>query len=397
MSQTYIVSAKRTAIGRFGESLRVVPARTLASIAIGAAVKQSGLASEAIEEVVMGHVIQAGANFVARNAAVDAGIPYASPASTVNQACASGMVAIAAADRAIRLGDRNIMVAGGVESMSSAPYISRSTRWGNKYGDTSLTDELACSLTCSLTDLAMGQTAENIARRYGITRQEQDEWAVRSHVSALAAIESGRFSEEIVSVPIPQRKGDPVMFQTDEHPRATSLDQLSKLKPAFATDGTVTAGNSSGINDGAAALVLASETAVEQYSLSPLARIVATASTGIEPEIMGLGPVLAIEQVLAKAQLKIEDIDFFEINEAFAAQILGVLRETLIPIEKLNVNGSGIALGHPIGCTGARIVTTLIYELRRRGCRYGLASLCVGGGMGAAIVVEACRETHRPR
>ena len=390
MDQSFIVGARRTAIGRFGEALRDVPLRTLASTAMKAAMEHAALAPEAVEEVVMGHVVQAGQNGVARTAALDAGIPHTATVWAINHACASGLSAIAHADRMIRLGERDLLVAGGFESMSSIPFLSRSARWGARFGHAELEDELKTGLTCAACGLGMGETAENVARRHNISRQEQDEWALRSQNYALEAIKAGRLREEIVPVPVPQRKGDPILFDTDEHPRLTSLEKLGLLKPAFVTDGTgtVTAGNASGINDGAAAVVVASERALEQHNLKPLARILANANTGIEPEVMGLGPVLAIQEVLTKAKLQLDDIDLFEINEAFAAQLLGVLREVPVPHDKLNVNGSGIALGHPVGCTGARVMVSLLHEMKRRDARYGLASVCVGGGMGAAMIVE---------
>jgi acetyl-CoA C-acetyltransferase len=251
-----------------------------------------------------------------------------------------------------------------------------------------LEDELASGLTCGLSHLQMGSTAENIARRYSISREEQDEFALQSQQKALAAIETGRFKDEIVPVEVPQRKSDPIIFDTDEYPRQTSLEKLASLKPAFEKDGTVTAGNASGLNDGAAAIVVASENAVEKYGLKPMARILSSAVTGVEPEVMGLGPILAIQSALQKANLQLADMELVEINEAFAAQVLGVLKEVPVPLEKLNVNGGGVALGHPIGCSGARILVTLLHEMKRRNLRYGLASLCVGGGMGRAMVVE---------
>jgi acetyl-CoA C-acetyltransferase len=272
--------------------------------------------------------------------------------------------------------------------MSNVPYIARDVRWGARLGDSKMEDELAAGLTCGLTRLQMGQTAENIARRYSISRERQDEYALESQTKALAAIENGAFKDEIVPLEIPLRKGAPIVFETDEHPRQTSIEQLAKLKAAFEEGGSVTAGNASGLNDGAAALVLASQKVVEDKSLQPMARIVATAVTGVEPEVMGLGPISAIQLALQKANLKLEDMDLVEINEAFAAQVLGVLEEVPVPREKLNVHGGGVALGHPIGCSGARIVVTLLHEMARRHARYGLAALCVGGGMGSAIIVE---------
>lgn len=385
---SYIISARRTAIGSFGGTLRDVPLRRLGTAIIKDAFTQSALTPEDIEEVLLGNVLQAGQNNIARFCAVDAGIPVTTPASIINQQCASGMTSVQHADRMIRCGDRDIILAGGLESMSSVPFISRSTRWGARLGNAALEDELASGLTCGLSHLQMGSTAENIARRYSISREEQDEFALQSQQKALAAIEAGKFKEEIVPVEVPQRKGDPVVFDTDEYPRQTSLEQLAKLKPAFEKDGTVTAGNASGLNDGAAALIIASQNAVDKYGLKPMARIVSTAVTGVEPEVMGLGPILAMQTALQKANLQLDDMDLVEINEAFAAQVLGVLREVPVPLEKLNVNGGGVALGHPIGCSGARILVTLLHEMKRRNLRYGLASLCVGGGMGSATIVE---------
>jgi acetyl-CoA C-acetyltransferase len=385
---SYIISARRTAIGSFGGTLRDVPLRRLGTIVMTNAIKEAGLAPEDIEEVLLGQVLQAGQNNIARFCSVDAGIPYRVPASIINQQCASGMTSVQHADRMIRCGDRDIMLTGGLESMSSVPFISRATRWGARLGNAALEDELASGLTCGLSHLQMGSTAENIARRYSISREEQDEFALQSQQKALAAIETGKFNEEIVPVEVPQRKGDPVIFDTDEYPRQTSLEQLAKLKPAFEKDGTVTAGNASGLNDGAAALVIASKNVVDKRGLKPIARIVSTAVTGVEPEVMGLGPILAMQTALQKANLQLDDMDLVEINEAFAAQVLGVLKEVPVPPEKLNVNGGGVALGHPIGCSGARILVTLLHEMKRRNLRYGLASLCVGGGMGSATIVE---------
>ncbi|MEO6906627.1 MAG: acetyl-CoA C-acetyltransferase [Abditibacteriaceae bacterium] len=387
-NSSYIISARRTAIGSFGGVLRDVPLRSLGTTIIKDAFTQSTLTPDDIEEVLLGNVLQAGQNNIARFCAVDAGIPVGAPASVINQQCASGMASVQHADRMIRCGDRDIILAGGLESMSSVPYISRSARWGARMGNSVLEDELSSGLTCGLSHLHMGGTAENIARHYSISREEQDEFALRSQQKTLSAIEAGRFKDEITPVEVPQRKGDPIFFDTDEYPRQTSLEQLAKLKPAFQKDGTVTAGNASGINDGAAAIVIASQSAVDKHGLKPIARIVSTAVTGVEPEVMGLGPITAMQIALQKANLQLDDMDLVEINEAFAAQVLGVLKEIPVPLEKLNVNGGGIALGHPIGCSGARILVTLLHEMKRRNLRYGLASLCVGGGMGSAVVVE---------
>ncbi len=386
--ESYIVAARRTAIGRFGETLRDVPVRQLGAVAIEAVLKDAGLAPDQVEEVVFGHVLQAGNLLVGRTAAVDAGIPYSVPASVVNQACASGMTAVHQAHMLLRCGERDLVVAGGAESMSTVPYLSFSMRWGSKYGTVGLEDELANGLSCSLTGLKMGETGENIAKRYGITREEQDEYAFHSQRKALAAIKAGHFKKEIVPIELKGRKGEVTVFDTDEHPRETSLESLAKLRPAFAQDGTVTAGNASGINDGAAALIIASKAAVERHGLKPLARIVSTGTTGVEPEVMGLGPIEASRRALQKAGLTIDDLDLVEINEAFAVQALGVLKELPVPLEKLNVNGGAVALGHPIGCSGARVLVTLLHELQRRGLKRGLATLCVGSGMGIATIVE---------
>lgn len=388
MSESFIIAARRTAIGHFGETLRDVPLRQLGATVAKDVIAQAELAPSDVEEVILGHVLQAGNNNIARLVALDAGLPVEATAWVINQQCASGMAAVQQADLLIRAGERDVVVAGGVESMSTVPYISRSARWGARFGNSELEDEVKSGLTCGYSGLQMGCTAENIARRHGITRQEQDEFALRSQANAQAAIAAGKFKDEIVPVAIPQRKGKPLLFDTDEHPRSTTIEQLTKLKPAFEQDGTVTAGNASGINDGAAALVLASKEAVNKYGLKPLARIFSTAVVGVEPEVMGLGPVNAIKKALHKAHLGLDDIDLVEINEAFAAQVLGVLREVPVPLKKLNVNGSAIALGHPIGCSGARVLVTLLHEMRKRGAKRGLASVCVGGGMGSATVVE---------
>ena len=385
---SYIISARRTAIGSFGGTLRDVSLRSLGTTIIKDAFAQSSLTPEDIEEVLLGNVLQAGQNNMARFCAVDAGIPVSVPASVINQQCASGMTSVQHADRMIRCGDRDVVLAGGLESMSSVPYIVRDARWGARLGHSVLEDELSTGLTCGLSNLHMGGTAENIARRYSISREEQDEFALQSQQKALAAIETGKFKDEIAPVEVPQRKGDPLIFDTDEYPRQTSREKLASLKPAFETNGTVTAGNASGLNDGAAAILMASQGAMEKHALTPMARIVSTAVTGVEPEVMGLGPILAIQTALQKANLQLADMDLVEINEAFAAQVLGVLKEVPVPLEKLNVNGGGVALGHPVGCSGARILVTLLHEMKRRNLRYGLAALCVGGGMGSATIVE---------
>lgn len=388
MNESYIIAAKRTAVGRFGESLKDVSVRQLGAAVIKEVLADSKLSPEDVEEVILGHVLQAGNILAARNAAIDAGFPYSVSASVVNQACASGMLAVQQADRLLRTGDADLVIAGGVESMSSVPYLSRTTRWGSKYGSVQLEDELANGLTCTLSGLRMGETAENIANRYAISREEQDAFALHSQQKAKAAIDAGRFKAEIVPLELPARKGETRIFDTDEHPRETSQEALAKLKTVFANPGTVTPGNASGLNDGASALLLASAQAVKQHQLKPLARIISSATSGVDPTVMGLGPIEASARALRKANLTLDDIDLFEINEAFAAQVLGVLREMPVPPEKLNVNGGAIALGHAIGSSGSRILVTLIHEMQRRGVKRGLATLCIGAGMGSATIVE---------
>lgn len=386
---TFILSAKRSAIGRFGGALRDLPLAGWGARVVRAAIDAAGVSPQDVEEVIIGQCTGAGHGITAaRQISAKAGLPYQTRAWVVNQACASGMVAAHHAARLIECGEANCVVAGGAEHMSGAPFISRKTRWGAAFGNIEMEDEAKNGLTCPVTGLGMGITAENIRRRYTISRKEQDEFAHRSQERAHAAIQAKRFADEIVPIDIPKGKGKTEPFVTDEHPRLSSVEALGQLKPAFESDGTVTAGNSSGINDGAAALVLASEAAVQKGGLKPIARLVARATVGVEPEVMGLGPVPAIRQVLNRAGMKLEDIQLFEINEAFAVQVLGVLREVPIPAEKLNVNGGAIALGHPTGCSGARILVTLIHEMKKRNLRYGLASLCVGGGMGTATIVE---------
>ena len=386
--QTFIVAAQRSAIGRFGGALGQQPLAEWGTTVLRATVKAAGLAPEVIEEVILGQTLGAGHGItVARRIALQAGLADGSRAWTLNQACASGMVAVQHADRMIRCGDAAIIVAGGVEHMSAAPFISRSLRWGARFGAAKMEDEVENGLTCPVTALVMGCTAENIRRQYNISRQEQDEFAHRSQELAHAAIQSKRFADEIVPIEIAAKQAK-IIFDIDEHPRLSSVAVLGKLKPAFDAAGTVTAGNASGINDGAAMLVVASAAAVNKHGLQPVARIVASATSGVDPKVMGLGPILAIQRVLAKAGLTLADMELFEINEAFAVQVLGVLREVPVPLAKLNVNGGGIALGHPTGCSGARILVTLIHEMKKRGLRFGLASLCVGGGMGAATIVE---------
>lgn len=386
-----IVSAVRTAIGSFQGSLAAVPAVDLGAMAIREALQRAGIQGQLVDEVIMGNVLQAGlGQNPARQAALKAGIPVEVSAITINKVCGSGLKAVLLAAQAIRAGEAEVVVAGGMESMSLAPYVLTKARTGYRMGDHHLVDAMIKDgLWCAMTDVHMGITAENIAEQYGISREEQDRFALASQQKACQAIVAGRFAEEIVPVEIPQKNGVPVVFQVDEHPRpGTSLEKLAALRPAFKLGGTVTAGNASGINDGASALVLMGEEKAEALGIQPLAYVVAGASAGVEPSIMGTGPIPATRKALARAGLAVSDLDLIEANEAFAAQALAVMKELALPEEKVNVNGGAIALGHPIGASGARILTTLLYELKRREGRYGLATLCIGGGQGVALVVE---------
>jgi acetyl-CoA C-acetyltransferase len=392
MSKAVIVAGCRTAIGTFGGALKDVSVAELGRTVIDGVLKRAGIDRADVEEVIMGNVLQAGAGMnPARQSAIAAGIPESVPSFTVNKVCGSGLKAVALAAQAISAGDADVLVAGGMESMSGAPYILTQARWGYRLGNGELKDSLLSEgLTCAMAGCHMGITAENVAASLEISRVEQDEFSADSQRRAAAAIESGRFEEEIVPVMMPRKKGDPVPFKIDEHPRSdTTADKLARLKPAFMRDsGTVTAGNASGINDGAAAVIVVSAERARLMELSPLARIVSYASAGVDPRYMGLGPVPAIEKALEKADLRLDDIELFELNEAFAAQSLGVIKKLGIDSSKINVNGGAIALGHPIGASGARVLVTLLYEMRRRNLKRGLASLCIGGGQGIAMVVE---------
>jgi acetyl-CoA C-acetyltransferase len=386
-----ILSACRTPIGSFGGRLKDVSAADLGAVVIREAVARAGVAPAAVDDVVMGCVLQAGAGMnVARQAALRAGLPHETPAETINRVCGSGLQAVVHAAQAVRSGDAEIVVAGGTESMSSAPYVLTGARWGYRMGHAEALDTMVGDgLTCAIGRCHMGNTAEEIARRFGIDRAAQDAFAAGSQQRAAAAVAAGRFVDENVAVPVPQRKGAALAFDTDEYPRAgTTVDALAGLRPAFAKDGTVTAGNASGINDGAAALVVTSSEHATSLGRTPLARIVASAVAGVDPAVMGLGPIPATRRALARAGLSVADIDLFEMNEAFAAQALAVTQELGLDPARVNVNGGAIALGHPIGASGARVLTTLIYALRARSLRYGVASLCIGGGMGIAMGVE---------
>jgi acetyl-CoA C-acetyltransferase len=388
-----IVSACRTPIGAFGGALKDVSAVDLGSVVIKEAIARAGVAPADVGDVVMGCVLQAGNGMnVARQAALKAGLPIDTPGETINRVCGSGLQAVVHAVEAIRVGYVDTMVAGGTESMSNAPYLLKGARWGYRMGNAEAIDSMiAEGLTCAMSACHMGMTAEEVARRYGVSREDQDAFAAASQTRATQAIQSGIFKAEIVPVPVPQRKGDAVLFDTDEYPRAgTTPEKLAALKPAFLKkDGTVTAGNASGINDGAAALVVTTADKARALGTPPLARIMAYASVGVDPMVMGIGPVSAVRKALDRAGLTIGDIDLFELNEAFAAQSIAVIRELGVDPARVNVHGGAIALGHPIGASGARVLTTLLYALKARKLRYGVASLCIGGGMGIAMVVEA--------
>jgi acetyl-CoA C-acetyltransferase len=388
--EVFVVSAARTAIGTFGGTLKDVPLADLAATAIKAALSRSGAPADAIGHVTMGTVIPTEARdaYLGRVAAVNAGIPKETPAFNVNRLCGSGLQAIISSAQAILLGDAEMAVGAGAESMSRGPYLSTTARWGARMGDTAQIDYMIGILHDPFHKIHMGMTAENVAEQFGITRSDMDGLAVESHRRAAAAIAAGRFAEQIVPVEIVTRKGT-VSFVTDEHVKAdTTLETLGKMKPAFKKDGSVTAGNASGINDGAGAVVLASAEAVRTHGLKPLARLVGYAHAGVEPTIMGIGPVPATRKVLARTGLSIADLDVIEANEAFAAQACAVAKELQFDPAKVNPNGSGISLGHPVGATGAIITTKAIYELQRIGGRYALVTMCIGGGQGIAAIFE---------
>ena len=390
-NEVVIVSAVRTAIGAFQGSLKDVPATKLGAIVIKEALHRAGVNGELVDEVIMGNVLQAGlGQNPARQAAIQAGLPYAVSALTINKVCGSGLKTVHLAAQAIIAGDADIIVAGGFENMSQAPYLLEKARDGFRMGDQKVVDSMIKDgLWCAFNDYHMGITAENLCDQYSITREEQDAFSARSQQRAVAAIEAGKFAEEIVAVEIPQRKGDPIIFDRDEYPKAGSTaEKLGKLRPAFKKDGSVTAGNASGINDGAAAFVIMSKEKAIELGIQPLATIVANASAGVDPSIMGIGPVAAVKKVLGKADLALEEIDLVEANEAFAAQSIAVDRELGLDHEKLNVNGGAIALGHPIGASGARILVSLLHEMEKRDTKTGLATLCIGGGQGVATVVK---------
>ncbi|MEW9052181.1 MAG: acetyl-CoA C-acetyltransferase [Neobacillus sp.] len=391
MRDVVIVSAVRTAIGNFMGTLSNIPATELGAIVIKEAINRAGIKGEQVDEVIMGNVLQAGlGQGPARQAAIKAGLPNEVTSMAINKLCGSGLKAVHLGAQAIQTGEAEIVVAGGMENMSQTPYLLTNGRSGYRMGDGKIIDSMIHDgLQCAINSYHMGVTAENIAEQYGLSREEQDEFAAWSQQKTEHAIKEGKFKEEIVPVVIPQRKGDPIIFDTDEFPRSgVTADTLAKLKPAFKKDGTVTAGNASGINDGAAALVLMSKEKAVELGIIPLAIIRANGTAGVDPKIMGIGPVPATKKALEKAGLSMEDIDIVEANEAFAAQSLAVGRDLQIPKEKLNRNGGAVALGHPIGASGARVLVTLLHEMKRQGSRYGLAALCIGGGQGIATIVE---------
>ena len=391
MREVVIASAARTPIGSFGGSLTPFSAVDLGAIAATEAIKRAGIKPADVEQVIMGAVLTAaqGQN-VARQVTLKAGLPDTTPAITLNMVCGSGLRTISMAAQVIMSGESDIVLAGGAESMTNAAYALKKARYGYRMGNDTLVDTMVHDgLWDIFNDYHMGITAENIAEQWNITRQEQDEFAATSQQRAVSAIEAGVFDEEIVPVPIPQKKGDPVLFAKDEYPRAgTTVETLAKLKPAFKKDGTVTAGNASGINDGAAMLVVMSREKADQLGIKPLAKIKSFGSAGVDPKIMGYGPVPASRKALDAAGLTVKDLDLVEANEAFAAQSISVVRDLGLDLSKTNVSGGAIALGHPIGASGARIATTLLYGMKRVGARYGLATLCIGGGMGTAVIFE---------
>jgi acetyl-CoA C-acetyltransferase len=428
MNEVVIVSAVRTPIGNFGGSLRDIPVVRIGALVVKEAMKRAGLRPEVrsdiiemepdalkgkgrtdleekaydwddslqpvhVDEVVIGNVLQGGqGQNTARQSMIYGGFPKETPALTVNKICASGLKALTVAAQQIASGDADIIVAGGIENMSYAPYVLPKARWGYRMDVTSRGELIDMMVLDGIWEIFygyhMGNTAENIAQVYGISREEQDELGLLSHQRARKAIVDGIFAQEIVPVPVPQRRGDPIMFDTDERPMDTTLEKMARLKPAFKPDGTVTAGNASGINDAGAAVVMMSKEKAQELGLKPMVTIKAWASAGVDPAFMGLGPIPAVRKVLKKTGLSIVDLDVIELNEAFASQSIACLRELNMNLDNTNVYGSGISLGHPIGCTGARVTVTLAYEMARRGAQYGMATMCIGGGQGMAAIFE---------
>lgn len=392
MKEVVLVNAVRTPIGAFGKSLTNIPAVDLGITAVKALIDRTGLNPALVEELIFGCVLQAGlGQNVARQIVIGAGLPKEVPAMTINKVCASGLRAVSLAAQVIKAGDAETVIAGGTENMSAAPYVMDKVRWGARLNDQPIVDLMINDgLWDKFNNYHMGVTAENVSQQWCISREEQDRLGLVSQQRAEKAIIEGRFKDEIVPVMIPQRKGDPKAFDTDEHPRlGTTADALAKLKPAFKKDGTVTAGNASGINDGAVAILVMSADKATELGLKPMARVLSYAAAGVDPAIMGVGPIPATKKALEKAGLTIADIDLVEANEAFAAQAMAVFKDCGFDPDKTNVNGGAIALGHPIGASGARILCTLLHEMHKRpDAKRGLATLCVGGGMGAAMIVE---------
>ena len=390
MKDIVLVAPVRTAIGTFNGSLSGIPAHKLGAIAAAECLKRSGLKTTDVQEMIMGNVLQAGqGQNPGRQAAIGAGFPVNMPSYTVNKLCGSALKCVMLAAQAINADDADIILAGGMENMSAAPYMLFKARNGYRMGTDKVYDSLISDgLTDAFEPIHMGVTAENIAERYGITREEQDDFALASQTKAIAAIAAGNFKEEIVPVTIKGRKGD-IVFDTDEHPKAATAEGLAKLKPAFKKGGPVTAGNASGINDGAAAVMVVSAAKAKEMGLKPMARLISYGTGAVEPNVMGLGPIPATRQALNRAGMTIDDIDLIEANEAFAAQCMAVGRDMAFPAEKLNPSGGAIALGHPIGCTGVRILVTLLHGMKRLGAKRGLCTLCIGGGQGATMIVEA--------
>lgn len=391
MKEVVIVSAVRTAVGSFGGSLSKLSAAEIGAVAAKEAIKRAGIDPAIIDEAIIGNVLSAGlGQNVGRQVALKAGLKEESTAISINKVCGSGIKAVTLAAQAIKSGDADIILCGGTESMSNAPYVLPTSRWGQRMGDGTMVDSMIKDgLWDAFYDYHMGVTAENIAEKWSLTREMQDEFALSSQLKAEKAVKEGRFKDEIVPVEIPQRKGDPIVFDTDEFPKfGSTIEKLGKLKPAFKKGGTVTAGNASGINDGAAMFIVMSKEKAEQLGVKYLATIKSYASAGLDPQIMGYGPFESTRKALSKAGLTVEDLDLIEANEAFAAQSLAVAKDLKFDMNKVNVNGGAIAIGHPVGASGARILTTLIYEMIKRDDKKGLATLCIGGGQGIAIVIE---------
>jgi acetyl-CoA C-acetyltransferase len=391
-NDVFVLSATRTAIGKYSGGLAPVPPCDLAATVVREAVSRAGIEPDAVGHAVFGNVIHTEIRdmYLARVAAVNGGLGVQTPAFTLNRLCGSGLQAIVSAAQAVKLGDCEVAVAGGAESMSRGQYWLPAMRWGQRMQDGAVVDAMVGALTDPFDACHMGVTAENVATEYGVSRADQDALAVESHRRAAAASDTGYFKEQITPVEVPGRKGT-VTVDTDEHIRpGVSIDDLARLRPAFAGDGTVTAGNASGINDAAAAVVLADGQFTDRHGINPLGRLVAYSHAGVEPRIMGMGPVPATRKVLERAGLKLDDIDLFEVNEAFAAQALAVIRELGLPEDRTNPNGSGVSLGHPIGATGAILTVKALYELRRTGGRYALVTMCIGGGQGIAAIFERC-------